>query len=196
MTVYLTRSAEKLFVGTDETRRENRTRRTRTTHTHTRRRRDGRGGGGDCEKGGHDDDDKTAANGWRLPRGCSRDSDGGGYGGGDGSRRRQNYYYYCYYDTRRGEYCNTTHVPPAPDDRYEKYKNRETPTSSARRANKKHSTTNVIFSGAVSVLIQASESLLDSAQRVKPCTAGKLESPSCREPRGSNHRTNFERRQF
>jgi len=94
---------------------------TRTTHTHTRRRRDGRGGGGDCEKGGHDDDDKTAANGWRLPRGCSRDG-GGGYGGGGGCRRRQNYYYYCYYDTRRGEYCNTTHVPPAPDDRYENYK--------------------------------------------------------------------------
>lgn len=76
------------------------------THTHsssTRRKRRRRR----LRKGGHDDDDKTAANRWRLPRGCSRD-------GGDGCRRRQNYYYYCYYDTRRGEYCNTTHVLPAP----------------------------------------------------------------------------------
>lgn len=103
------RTTKMSFVGTAK--KKNRTRQTRkkrVLHTHTCRRRDGRGGGGDYGKGGHGDDDKTAANGRRLPRGCSRDG-GSGYGGGDGCRRRrrrQNYYY-CYYDTRRDEYCNS-----------------------------------------------------------------------------------------
>lgn len=61
---------------------------------------------------------------------CSRGG-GSGYGGGDWCWRRQNYYYYCYYDTRRGEYYTTTSPP---SDRYEKYENRETSTSSGKHS--------------------------------------------------------------